>query len=123
MKDRETWHAAAHGVTESDTTERRDNNIYLSIYLHIYLSSVYMYPSQAIPQFKCLNSRNCSKEEQSSSVRAGRDFKSLPKDTHKSHSKSVVKPKLNLCLPLPAQGFLLPYHIALLTLYATSPNS
>ena len=34
VKDRETWRAAAHGVTESDTTERRDN-IYLSTYISI----------------------------------------------------------------------------------------
>ena len=26
LKERETWHAAVHGVTESDTTERVSNN-------------------------------------------------------------------------------------------------
>ena len=35
VKDRETWRAAAHGVTESDTTERLNNNIYLSTHISI----------------------------------------------------------------------------------------
>ena len=26
VKDREAWHAAGHGVTESDTTGQRNNN-------------------------------------------------------------------------------------------------
>ena len=28
VKDREGWHAAVHWVTESDTTDRLNNNIY-----------------------------------------------------------------------------------------------
>ena len=29
VKDRGAWHAAVHGITESDTTEQPDHKVYL----------------------------------------------------------------------------------------------
>ena len=53
VMDREAWRAAVHGVTESDSTERLNNNEYVMYieYSHLIIGHSCFFPSGELPRW------------------------------------------------------------------------